>query len=236
MHIQSICLKADHYELVGSTVKIPNSGHSNGPAVIDLTENDPKPKESDIAKPDSGSRHNSQPEENIPHSEMAGPAVARAAFAASVAAERVARRVWSEYRFHSVDQQWQAVKCSELGLPYHGPSCLQRGGPNVMLTRPNRTKRISGDGNCLFRCFSYVVTGSQEHYQAVRAAVVAHMPVIPNVFTSSDVASVQENLNLTGMAVNGTWGNRQEVSALCHLLHTPVYAYVAVTGRKRTLV
>ena len=71
-----------------------------------------------------------------------------------------------------------------------------------MLTRPNRTKRISGDGNCLFRCFSYVVTGSQEHYQAVRAAVVAHMPVIPNVFTTSGVASVQAYLNLTGMAAN----------------------------------
>ena len=32
-HSVYLCLKADHYELVGSTVKIPNSGHSNGPAV-----------------------------------------------------------------------------------------------------------------------------------------------------------------------------------------------------------
>ena len=53
-HSVYLCLKNDHYELVGSTVKIPNSGHSNGPTVVDLTENDPKPKESDIAKPDSG--------------------------------------------------------------------------------------------------------------------------------------------------------------------------------------
>ena len=75
-----------------------------------------------------------------------------------------------------------------------------------MLTRPNRTKNIGGDGNCLFRCFSYVVTGSQEYYQAVHAAMVAHMPVIPNLFTTSDVASVQEYLNITGMADNGTWG------------------------------
>ena len=65
----------------------------------------------------------------------------------------------------------------------------------------------------------------------MRAAVVAHMPVIPNVFTTSGVASVQAYLNLTGMAANGTWGNRQEVSALCHLLHTPVYAYDNVTNQ-----
>ena len=52
--------------------------------------------------------------------------------------------------------------------------------------------------------------------------MVAHMPVIPNVFTTSDVASVQEYLSITGMADNGTWGNRR----LCAtLLHTPVYAY-----------
>ena len=227
-HSVYLCLKADHYELVGSTVKFPNSGHSNCPTVVDLT------KESDITKPDSGSKEswpNSKPKEKIPHSEIADPAVAQAAFAASVGAERVARQVWSEYRFHCVDQQWQADKCSELGLPYHGPSCLQRGGPNVLLTRPNRTKNIGGDGNCLFRCFSYVVTGSQEHYQAVRAAMVAHMPVIPNLFTTSGVASVQEYLNITGMADNGTWGNRQEVSALCHLLHTPVYAYDTATNQ-----
>ena len=93
-HSVYLCLKADHYELVGSTVKIPNSGHSNCPTVVDLT------KESDITKPDSGSKEswpNSKPKEKIPHSEIADPAVAQAAFAASVAAERVARQVWSEY-------------------------------------------------------------------------------------------------------------------------------------------
>ena len=96
-HSVYLCLKNDHYELVGSTVKIPNSGHSNGPTVVDLTENDLKPKEPDIAKPDSGSKDNSKPKE---HSDSA---VAQAAFAARVAAEKVARQVWSEYRFHCVD-------------------------------------------------------------------------------------------------------------------------------------
>ena len=60
-----------------------------------------------------------------------------------------------------------------------------------------------------------MVSGSQEHYQAVCAAVVAHMPVIPNVFTTSDVASVQEYLNLTGMAANGTWGKCQLCTTSC---------------------
>ena len=45
-----------------------------------------------------------------------------------------------------------------------------------------------------------MVTGSHEHYQAMRAAVVAHMPVIPRVFTTGGVCSVHAYLNLTSMA------------------------------------
>ena len=65
-HSVYLCLKNEHY----------------GPTVVDLTENDPKPKESDIAKPDTGSKDNSKPKE---HSDSA---VAQAAFAARVAAEK----------------------------------------------------------------------------------------------------------------------------------------------------
>ena len=63
-----------------------------------------------------------------------------------------------------------------LGSPHtttatqqEGGACLalQPVGPNVALTRPNLTKSIYGGGNCLFRCISYVIIGSQEHHMAV---------------------------------------------------------------------
>ena len=44
---------------------------------------------------------------------------------------------------------------------------VRGGGPNAPLTRPNMrsVKRIEGDGNCLFRAFSYnIITGSESQH------------------------------------------------------------------------
>ena len=87
------------------------------------------------------------------------------------------------------------------------PNNLQRGGPNVALTRPNLTKSIYGDGNCLFRCFSYVITGSQKHHMAVWSALVDHMVSIPAVFGGN----VEDYLAHTNMNRLGTWGNTEDV-------------------------
>ena len=47
---------------------------------------------------------------------------------------------------------------------------IRAGGPNISLTRSDmRTvKRIEGDGNCPFRAFSYLITGSESQHMAVR--------------------------------------------------------------------
>ena len=61
-----------------------------------------------------------------------------------------------------------------MGLHFHGKNKARCGGPNVPLTPPDmRTvKHIRGDGNCLFRAFSYIITGSEEQHMAVRTAIV----------------------------------------------------------------
>lgn len=63
-------------------------------------------------------------------------------------------QVWP-FSFYSVDKQWQRNACIRMGLQFHGQTKLSPGGPNVPLKRPDlRTvKRITGDGNCLFRSF-----------------------------------------------------------------------------------
>jgi len=136
------------------------------------------------------------------------------------------RHVWEDLRFHCVDTRWQQDKCAMLGLPYHGPNGSQPGGENVLLTRPYRTKSIRGDGNCLFRCFSYIITGSEEHHMAVRLATVQHMHDIPAAIVQSNITSVQEYITLTGMDRCMTWGGDKEVRVLCHLLNTSVCVYV----------
>ena len=47
----------------------------------------------------------------------------------------------------------------------------------MLLTPPDmRTvKHISGDGNCLFRSFAYIITVSEDQHMAVRTAILEHM-------------------------------------------------------------
>ena len=75
-------------------------------------------------------------------------------------------------RFHSVDSEWQLEACNLLGLPLHGPNGVNPGGPNLALTSPASYKSIQGDGNCLFRSLSYLITGSCSHYRQVRETII----------------------------------------------------------------
>eukprot|EP00731_Ephydatia_muelleri_P001725 Em0001g1725a len=102
------------------------------------------------------------------------------------AVARVAPRItWPEYRYYQTDEQWQREKCRQLNLVFASPhDFVEPGGPNVVLRRPNLRTVVKGvgDGNCLFRCFSYILTGSQNQHLAIRMAIVAHMRSIAPLF------------------------------------------------------
>ena len=83
--------------------------------------------------------------------------------------------VWSSLTFHSVDEHWQRLACSLLSIPFVCSNKVRQGGAAVVLKRPQNTQNIRGDGNCLFRSFSYLITGNQDHYHSVRLAIEAHM-------------------------------------------------------------
>ena len=77
-----------------------------------------------------------------------------------------------------MNEQWQRTACAVMGLPFVRSNGVCQGGANVVLTCPHRLEKIRGDGNCLFRSFSHIITGTQNHYKTVRSAIVAHMPSI----------------------------------------------------------
>ena len=84
---------------------------------------------------------------------------------------------WTHLRYYQTDEVWQREKCTQLGLRFHNTNNFENGGPNVFLNRPN-TERILGaigDGNCLFRCFSQIITGSPDQHYAVRMCIIRYM-------------------------------------------------------------
>ena len=72
-------------------------------------------------------------------------------------------RMWP-FRFNPVNEEWQRNSCAIMGLQFVAASGLNTGGPEVTLTCPHTTQSIQGDGKCLFRTLSFIITGSEEQH------------------------------------------------------------------------
>ena len=133
------------------------------------------------------------------------------------------------FKFHSVDAAWQHNACDTLGLQFRRSNGIQRGAPTVPLTPPRITKRITGDGNCLFRSLSYIITGGQDQHMALRTAIVNHMVDIAHLLLGGHISqqfdSVQSYIAHTNMDQDSAWGTDIEMLTLAHLLHTTIYSY-----------
>ena len=75
------------------------------------------------------------------------------------------RIAWPEFRYHQIDENWQRNACIRMGLRFVHVFECQVGGVDIILRRPNlRTlHNVQGDGNCLFRAMSYIITGSENN-------------------------------------------------------------------------
>ena len=153
------------------------------------------------------------------------------------------RTVWSELRFYPVDETWQRQACETLGLQFKTVFCHQSGGPDTVLTCPDDhlLRNVRGDGNCLFRALSYMITGSEDQHFALRSAIVQHILSIPHLLIGYGADGEPNGINLlchptvyesaedyiscTRMDRNGTWGTNVEMLALAHIVNAPVYCY-----------
>ena len=138
-------------------------------------------------------------------------------------------------RFNSVDTHWQQRACQELGLQHTTQPRLRPGGTTVPVTHPDMrsVRRMYGDGNCLFRAFSYILTGSEDQHLAVRHAALDHMINNAQYFLGHHLTghnSIQSYIASTGMDRDSTWGTDVEMLSLAHLLQTPVHSYSQPLG------
>ena len=131
----------------------------------------------------------------------------------------------------------------KLNLRFVRPFERESGGPDVILTLPDtfHLRRIGGDGNCLFRAMSFIITGSESQHFEIRTSIIAHMLNIPELLTGRGAdghnnylsyyhggyRSVENYLARTNMANEGAWGTDLEMSLLAHMLDIVVYSYKA---------
>ena len=98
------------------------------------------------------------------------------------------RTVWPEYRYYQTNVAWQQGACTRLGVRFIHPTGFQPGGPDVILTRPDlrSLRNVQGDGNCLFRALSYVVTGSEAQHMEIRNGIISYMLSIEPLLAGYD--------------------------------------------------
>jgi hypothetical protein len=136
------------------------------------------------------------------------------------------------FRFHPVSEEWQQNVCRMLNLQFCIKTRVRPGARNVPLMRPDmRTlKRVRGDGNCLFRALSYLITGCEEQHMAVRVTILQHMITIAHFILDHHLVgynSIQSYIAASRMDQDYTWGTDIEMLTLSHLLQTPVLSFSA---------
>ncbi len=126
---------------------------------------------------------------------------------------------WPQFRFFQVDEDWQRQWCSKLDLPYSSTYERSIGSSNTILTRPDRqsVRVMLGDGNCLFRSLSCVLTGSQQHHLLVRCLICNHMSSITHLLLPHihPCISVEDYITRTKMDNNLVWGTDIEILYIC---------------------
>ena len=78
-----------------------------------------------------------------------------------------------------------------------------------------------GDGNCLFRCFSQIITGSPDQHYAVRMCIIRHMRHISHLIIISSMRGgddIETYIATTKMDQMGSYGTHIEMLTLSHLL------------------
>ena len=130
-----------------------------------------------------------------------------------------------------MDQDWPKKNCSTLQIKYCGSNRVSPGGPNVSLTSPLTTKSILGDGNCLFRTLSYIITGSEKQHMLIRQAIVQHMRSISALLWGSHISNIrypsgiEQYIADNHIERDGSWGSDVEMLTLAHLLNVAVISY-----------
>ena len=129
-----------------------------------------------------------------------------------------------------VDERWQRQKCAMHGLTFHSV-CRQ---PDHLLNeqlskyQPWETEDIVGDGNCLFRCLSKIITGSQENHSTLRSIISNYMASEGTTqmgwyFRQSRLTPCDYFLNERPTYLDGVWGGDFEIMAASAILQADIF-------------
>ena len=110
--------------------------------------------------------------------------------------------------------------------------------PKCLLQQGRKVYVIKGDGNCMFRAISYLMTKDEENYASIRLLLQRfenhNKDLFRGVLTSVNKSTIEEHISHIGKP--NTWGTHIELFAMATYYQVPVYTYVADNANQRWAV
>lgn len=129
-----------------------------------------------------------------------------------------------ELVFYPVSSTWMRGKSQKLSL--NCVSIRRKVKPQIRRTTdppPKTTTKIIGDGNCLFRTLSHVLTNSEDSYKDLRKLICDR--IISNGQRYLGSQSANDYIKSSQMDRDRVWGTDVELQAASDLLETRIYCF-----------
>ena len=135
----------------------------------------------------------------------------------------------SRYNYYPADEGWQHLVCNTLGLRFVRTNGCMPGAPNQPISTPSTVIPIEGDGACLFRSLSHLITGSQEQHHELRQMVCDHSLneevsawLDPLGFYRAQDTNVASHIQGMNMRAPTAWATSTEIFSASDLLKTQI--------------
>ena len=93
------------------------------------------------------------------------------------------------------------------------------------LGKPRCKHKTIGDGNCFFRCISYILTGAEDAHLTIRNKVTDHMSKIQPMLKEYLDRNPHEYVEESDMTKGGIWATDAEIMATANLLGCDILVY-----------
>ena len=126
--------------------------------------------------------------------------------------------------------EWQKEKCALLDFqfPQQTDQHSSIAGHSLSLFEPWTLDTIGDYGNCLFKCLSKIITGSEEYHAKLRGEICRYIlsdgkDTIGWYFSQVLATTPAKYLSEKCMYNTGNWGSDVELMAASALLKTDIY-------------
>ncbi|XP_062598312.1 uncharacterized protein LOC134259730, partial [Saccostrea cucullata] len=130
--------------------------------------------------------------------------------------------------FFPLSVKKQEELCRLLDLPYSHSSRECYAESLIDMGAPTQFRDIVRDGNCFFRAISFCLTNSEDHHQAIRAAVCQHLVQNESWFEKClrcNGESVRAYLLSSKMCEVGIWATELEILAVSDMLNVDIFTF-----------